>query len=523
MSRKNSEHNNSSQSAGIDSEWSLLLDEYERRLQAGRAMGGKEKLARRKRSRRLNARQVIEALVDTDSFMELGTLAGSMSYGSSPAAPADALVGGLARINGRNVVLAVEDFTVLGGSIGHATAAKRLRLAKLAEQQKIPYLLLLDGAGARATNALERHPYSPNDLQILAKLSGQVPTIAVVLGTAAGHAALSGVLMDFVVMLNTATLFSAGPPLVAAAVGEIVSKEELGSARMHASQSGVAHNLVKDEYEACELIKTYLSFMPQNAWQRPARREAAITTTLPPRNDDILSLIPRQLRKPYNIKPVIRLLCDPDSILEIQPDFGTAIVTALATINGHVIGIVANQPTVMAGSIDHKAADKAAHFLGIADAFHIPVLFLADNPGIMSGRQAEQAGTLRAAARMYMAQANLRSAKFHVTLRKAFGFGSSLMAMNPFDQQTLSLALPGISLGGMPASSGANAAKLDEATQAQITEAETSGAWTAGDNMAYDEVVDPRDLRTVLLRALDLNAERSALAAEPASHCHIRP
>lgn len=506
----------------IPQDWAILLDEYERRLAAGRAMGGKEKLAKRKRSGKLNARQVIELLVDEGSFVELGTLVGGISHVKLPTAAADALVGGIAKINHRMVIIGAEDFTVQGGSIGHGTSAKRVRLARLAAQERVPFIMILDGAGARVTNALERHPYAPNDLQELAALSGTIPTIALVLGSSAGHGALTGLLMDFVVMLESASMFAAGPPLVAAALGEVVTKEELGSAKMHASVSGVCHNLAKNEKEACQLVRRYLDYLPQNAWQRSeVLGESKITT--PRRIDDVLKLIPRNLQTPYDILPVLNLIMDKDSLLEIQPLYGTTLVTAFARLGGHAVAVVANQPMVLAGSIHHDAAEKACHFIEVADAFHLPVIFLADNPGIMSGSKAEQAGTLRSAARMYMAQSRLRSPKLHVTLRKAFGFGSSLMGMNPFDDQTITLALPGISLGGIPAIGGGNAAKVDEDTQAQLAAAETSGSWSSGDTMAYDEIIDPRDLRNMLLTSLELSLNRRTERPEPARHCGVRP
>jgi acetyl-CoA carboxylase carboxyltransferase component len=506
----------------IPSDWAILLDEYQRRMAAGRAMGGKEKLAKRKRSGRLNARQMVEQLLDQDSFMELGTLVGGLSYGNLPTAPADALIGGIGQIDKRTVVIGAEDFTVQGGSIGHGTAAKRLRLARLAARERVPFIMILDGAGARATNALERHPYAPNDLQELAALSGIVPTIALVIGSSAGHGALTGLLMDFVIMLESATLFSAGPPLVAAALGEVVTKEQLGSATMHASKSGVCHNLAKDEKEACRLVRRYLDYFPQNAWQRTPVSEPGEAQG-PRRLDSILRHIPKTLQIPYDIKPVITMTMDADSVLEIQPHYGTAMVTCLARLGGHAVAILANQPTVMAGSIDRNAAEKAAHFIELIDAFHLPAIFLADNPGIMSGSKAEQAGTLRAAARMYSAQSRIRGSKLHVTLRKAFGFGSSLMAMNPFDEQTLTLAFPGISLGGIPALGGANATKADEETRAQMALAETSGAWSAGDTMAYDQIIDPRELRNALLSGLELSINRYSESPQPARHSGIRP
>lgn len=505
----------------IPQDWAVLIEEFERRRQLGRAMGGEEKLAKRSASGKKNARELIKLLVDDGSFMELGTLVGGMSYNDEATIACDALVGGLATINGRPVVVAAEDFTSKGGSIGHGTNAKRVRLARLAAQESVPYVLMLDGAGARVTNSLERHPYAPSDLIELAQLSGQVPTVALVYGAAAGHGALSGIMMDFVVMLEQATLFSAGPPLVAAALGENVTKEELGPSTMHASVSGVVHNIVNDEASACELIQRYLAHLPQNCGEKaPIVRNG--DDQRPRKLGDILSIIPRNTQMPYDIRKVITRIADDGDFLEFQPMFGKSMVTGLAYCGGQSVAFVANQPMFYAGSITHDAADKAAHFIDIANAYGLPVIFLADNPGIMSGSKAERDGTLRAAARMYAAQAGLRSPKLHITLRKAFGFGSSLMAMNPFDQQTLTLALPGITLGGIPAQGGGNAANVDEKTANLLAEAEASGSWSTGDTMAYDEIIDPRDMRNALLRGLELASQRRQ--QPPATgHRAIRP
>lgn len=498
----------------VPDDWKILLQEFDRRLDAGRAMGGAEKLAKRAAQGRLNARELVAALVDDNSFRELGTLVGAVSYHGEPTAAADALVGGFATIDGRPVIVAVEDFTVMGGSIGHGTNAKKVRLATLALQEKIPYVSVLEGSGERASNALTRYPYAPNDLQIMAKLSGIVPTVTVVVGASAGHGALTGLMKDFVVMTESAAMFAAGPPLVEAALGEKVSKEELGGAQMHAAVSGVCHNVVADEIAAFALVRQYLSYLPSSALEAPPRLACDAGTgkrSLP----QLLSIVPRDGRLAYDMRKVIALLADsPDSVIEIQPQFGKSMLTCFARLGGYSVAIVANQPQVLAGSITADAADKAAHFLSVCNAYHVPVIFLADNPGVMSGSQAERAGTLRAAARMYAAQSRLTSPKLHVTLRKAFGFGSSLMAMNPFDAQTVTYAFPGISLGGMPAIGGGTAAKMQQDAQAQLLDAQQSGSWNAADTMAFDEIIDPRELRNALLDGLLLCSTRSRHAVD---------
>lgn len=477
----------------IPADWQNLLAEYERRMAEARAMGGAAKLEKRAGRGLRNARELIDLFVEPGTFEEVGTLVGGQSYHGQNTVPSDALIGGLGRINGDLVVISVEDFTTLGGSIGHGNNAKRLRFAAIALESRLPFVMLLDGAGARASNALERYPYSPIDLQVLAKLSGKVPSVAVVVGASAGHSSVGGLLLDFVIMLKDAVMFAAGPPLVEAAMGEVVSKQDLGGAVLHTQVSGVAHNVAEDEVVGAALVKTYLNYFQH--------RHVGDGDASP--QEELLQLIPANVRKPYNIVPVIECLLDRGSFLEIQPDYGKTMVTGLARLDGHAIAIVANQPAVLAGATDARGADKAADFINRVARLNLPVLFIADTPGVMSGSAAERAGTLRSTARMYQAQADITSPKLHVTLRKSFGFGGFIMAMNPFAGQTKTFGLPGVSLGRLPAQGGARAGNLDEAEAKRISESQ-SGAWSAGDELAFDEIVDPRELRARLISAIEM-------------------
>ncbi len=501
--------------------WKPLLEDLDARHAEARAMGGSERLERQHERGRLDARQRVAHLLDPGSFIELGALTGSVQRGVSPIAPADALVAGHGTIDGRPVLIGAEDFTVMGGSIGLATSAKRHRLTQLAGQERVPLVMLLEGAGDRAQNAFERRGRAPNDLQALVSLSGLVPTVCVVMGSSAGHGALTAPLMDFVVMVEGAALFSAGPPLVHAAIGEQIAKEALGGTPVHTVVSGVAHNQASDDAGALDLVRRYLSYLPSNAWAHPPTTEGGDAG--PRRLDTLTELIPADPRRAYDVRTVIELICDHGTVLEIAPAFGRPIVVALARLGGEVVAVVANQPAVKAGAIDSDSADKAAHFLEIADAFHLPVLFLADNPGVLAGSVSERNGILRHAARMFAAQARVTSPKLHVTLRKAYGFGSSLMGMNPFDGQTVTLALPGTRLGAMPADSGAAAAKLESDAAMVLANAEVGGAYSAADTMSYDDVIDPRDLRDRLLGALRLSAARRAQPVAPVEHRGIRP
>ena len=457
------------------------------------------------------------ALFD-DGFVEIGAFVGGLAQGET-AAPADGLVAGFGKINGRPALAGAEDFTVLGGSIGDGGADKRYRLVQLATQERVPLVFMLEGAGHRLTN--NHAGRRPNDLQGLAELSGQGPIVCLVMGPSAGHGALTAPLSDFVVMTEAASLFTGGPPLVKGAIGEIVTKEQLGGPQVHIVQSGVAHNLAADDEAAIDAARQYLSYFPPNAWARAGRTEGPDTGAR--RLDAILQLIDPDPRIPFEMRAVLEMLVDAGSLFEIQPGFGKSIVTALARLGGRGVAIVANDPSHGAGAIDADAADKAAHFIDVAGAFHLPVVFLTYNPGVMVGTAAEKTGILRHAARMFVAQHRLKGPKLHVTLRKAFGFGSSIMAMNPFDGQTVSLAFPAASLGAMPVASAAASAKLDDETRARIAAEQAGGAFHIADRLGFDDVIDPRELRNALLHGLDLTEGRKGEPLGPVRTKGITP
>ncbi len=494
--------------------WGPLLDHLEKRVEVARSMGGAEKLEKRRASGVLNARERIERLLDPGSFREIGTLTATIVGEGERPAPADAFPAGFGRIDGRPVLVGAEDFTVMGGSIGLAAADKRYRLTQLAAQERVPLLFILEGAGHRMTNALKGHGRTPNDLQGLIDLSGIVPTVCIVLGASAGHGALAAPMMDFAVMSEGAALFTAGPPLVEAATGEKIDKHDLGGPEVHVKRSGVVHNRAPDDAAALATAREYLRYFPSSAYEPAPRREAGPDTG-ERRLDDILALIPPDSRKPYKMKRVLDLLCDEGSFFEVQPQFGSALITALGFIGGHAVALVANEPMARAGALDSEAGEKGARFIEIAGAFHLPLVFLADNPGVQAGSKAEQEGALRAAARLFAAQRRLTTPKFHVTVRKAFGFGSSVMGMNPFDGQTFAVAFPGATLGAMPAGSGGRAAKADEDEQAALDAQQMGGPYSVASNMGFDEIIDPRELRNWVLEGLRITEARRESPREP--------
>ena len=497
-----------------DDEWGPLLEDLVARREAARAMGGAEKVARHRQAGKLDARARIDHLLDEGSFHELGTLVGNVA--------ADGIVGGHGAIDGRPVIVGVEDFTVLGGSIGAGSSAKRYRLAELAGQERVPLVMVLEGAGHRPPMKGEpAHGRSPVDLQQQARLSGRVPVITAVLGASAGHGALIAPLSDFAIMSAGAAVFTAGPPVVKESLGEDVSKEDLGGPEV-AIGSGLIHNVAATDEAVLDDIRTYLSFFPSSAWSYPPPAAEAVDIGERP-IEEILEIIPRDNARVYDTREVVSLVVDGGSFFQVQPDFGPAIVCALAHLGGDPVAVVANQPAVLAGAIDADAADKAAHFIQVADAFHVPLVFLADNPGVLAGTESERQGILRAGGRMYAAQTLARTPKLQVTLRKAYGFGSMVMGMVSFEGQTISAGFPGATLGAMGARGSSRAVDADEDRADAIREAETNAAYRSAAGLGFDELIDPRELRNVLLRHLRLALNRRQAPAEPRRGSAIWP
>lgn len=478
--------------------WAPMQAELAARRVRMREMGGPERIRKYMHDRgKLDARQRIDALFDPGSFREIGQLVGTVAN-----VPAEGFICGVGRIEGRSVFAGAEDFTVLGGSIGSGGTAKRFRIAELALQERLPLVMILEGAGHRLTETDTGMGRAPNDLLAMADLSGHVPMVCIVLGASAGHGALAAPLSDYVIMSEGATMFTGGPPLVKAATGEDVTKEELGGARMCAEIAGSAHAVTADDASALALARHYLSYFPSyRGGALPERRSGDIGPRL---LEDLVEIMPPQDRKPYDIHDVIERLVDRGSFLEIQPGYGRGLVLGLAYLGGRAVAIVGNNPAHYAGAVDSEAAIKATDFLDLVGNFGHPVIFLADNPGVMAGTRAERSGILKWGGKMFRAERRLANPKIHVTLRKSFGFGAVTMAQNPFDKQTLSLSFPGVTMGAMPASSGGRAAKLAAEDQIKAEAEQASGPYKMADRLVYDDIIDPAELRNRILEGVGL-------------------
>ncbi|WP_102145154.1 carboxyl transferase domain-containing protein [Mycobacterium hubeiense] len=495
-----------------EQDWKETLEDLELRRQRARAMGGRERLAKHRGSGKLDARARLERLLDPGTLSEFGTLVGGE-------VAADGIVTGSGYINGSPVMVGAEDFTTLAGSIGPGGNAKRYRLAELALRDKIPLVMLLEGAGFRPSG--EHYGRSPTDLLAQAQCSGRVPTVSAVLGPSAGHGALVAPVCDWTIMSRQGAIFTAGPPVVKESTGEEISKEDLGGPDV-ALASGVIHNIGDDDEAVLADIRRYLSYFPPSAWSYPSslpHDEAAEPRPTP----ELLDIVARDRRRVYDMRAVLDVVFDRPDWFEVQPKFGQAIICALAHLGGHPVAVVANQPKVLAGSIDADAADKAAHFITVADSFHLPIVFLADNPGMLPGSRSERSGVLRSGARMFAAQTAATTIKLHVTLRKAYGFGSMVMSLLGFDNQNATFAYPGATMGAMSAAALSRASHAGEDLEAKLRKAEVEASFRSAGHLGFDDLIDPRETRDALLHALQRGLSSRQAAAEPVSRTVIMP
>jgi acetyl-CoA carboxylase carboxyltransferase component len=495
----------------MSGEWAEVLDDLARRRAASRAMGGEQRLRKHHDAGKLDARARIAHLLDADSFQELGTLAGGSE------APADAVVAGSGRIDGRPVMIAAEDFTVKAGTIGGPANTKRYRVAEIAVMDRVPCIMLLEGAGFRADG---KGHGGPTDMLAQARCSGLVPLVTAVLGASAGHGALVAPISDFSVMSRHASIFTAGPPVVLESMGEEITKEDLGGPAI-ALRSGLIHNVAHDDKAALDLVRAYLRYFPSSAWSYPP--DTAGADIGPRLVDELVDLVPRNSRHVYDMRKVLDVVFDSDSWFEVQPEFGRPVICGLARLGGHPVAVVANQPLALAGAIDADGAEKAARFITVADSYHLPLVFLADNPGVLAGSRSEQQAILRKGARMFAAQTMATTPKFHVTLRKAYGFGSMVMSMIPYDGQAAVFSFPGVTMGAMGAAAMSRSRGSGEEEAAMLRAQEIEASYRSAKGGGIDELIDPREIRNVLLHSVERSLSRRQAPAEPKSRIGIVP
>lgn len=506
---------------------------HERRKKALQ-MGGPDKVARQHKLGKLTARERIALLMDAGSFQEYGLLANHQSHRPEMAekdAPADGVITGFGLINGRRAGVIAEDFTVMGGSVGVTHEIKKMRMTSIASQERVPLIWLMDGAGARAEEFIAEGLPMVTHLVNIAKMSGISPSVGVAMGPCAGDSSLVTSLLEFIIMTKSEGMLAAGgPPVVLRATGEVVSKEDLGGWKMHCVESGVADNPAEDDASAIEMTKQYLSYLPSSAYEYPPDIK---TDDNPDRMDEaLLTMIPDNAAIAYDMKRVINCIVDKGSFFEIKPEYAKMMITGLARMNGHVVGIVANQPKVFAGAITAKAAIKERHFIDLCTAYHIPLIFLADVPGVMTGPAAEKEAALRYGLAVAYSLAFADVPKITVVTHKAFGFGGCAMCGQGAGQ-TLTLAWPRVDFGSIPGGGGVLAAHKAEleasdnpqelARQLEEAYKKYSGPYPAAAVFNVDDVIDPRETRPRIIQALELSMGRRNCQPQPVTRWGVMP
>lgn len=368
-----------------------LTDELLKQKAVVRQMGGEAEIQKQRAQGKATARERLDYLLDPGSFEELGTLVhhtSALPDMKDRATPADGVVCGFGRIGGRPVSVIAYDFTVMAGSMGANGEEKVARFRAAARDRLIPLIWLLDSAGARIQElAGSQFAGSGALFKDQVELSGLVPQIAAVMGPTAAGTSYIAALADFIpIVQNVGTMALAGPALVKAAVGETVDIQELGGSKVHAQKSGVAHLECPDDKSCLDAIKLYMTYMPGNFQEPlPVPNPFPYGKQALKRNDEIFSVIPDSQRKAYDMKKVVRWLCDENTFFELQPEWARNILVGFGRLGGLGVGIVANQPQHLGGALDLDAADKAAHFINLCDAFGIPLVFLHDCPGFWVG------------------------------------------------------------------------------------------------------------------------------------------
>ena len=486
----------------------------------GRALaGGPERHREKAREQgKLGVRERVALLLDDGSFAEEALLANWQEDGLG----ADGVVTGVGTIDGRPVALMANDPTVKAGSWGPKTVEKILRIQERALALSIPMVYLVDSAGARITEQVQMFPGRRGAGRIFhnqVKLSGVVPQVCVLFGPSAAGGAYIPAFCDVVIMREgNASMYLGSPRMAEMVIGEKVSLEEMGGARMHTGVSGCGHQLVGSDEEGIAVARSYLSYLPSN-WELQPPPAPPAPAQAPRDGQAVGQLIPADENKPFDMKALIDALVDAESLLEIHPRWAKELIVGFARLEGRAIGIVANQPKHKGGVLFSDSADKAARFIWTCNAFNVPLLFLADVPGFMIGTRVERDGIIRHGAKMISAVSEATVPKISVIVRKAYGAGLYAMAGPAFEPDCC-LALPGAQIAVMGPQAAINAVYYnqlqaigDEDERARRTE-ELRVAYAAdidvlhlASELVVDAVVEPSDLRSELLRRF-AHAER---------------
>jgi acetyl-CoA carboxylase carboxyltransferase component len=505
---------------GEETGMKALVDDLHARREKAKLGGGEEKIAKQHDRGKLTARERIDLLCDPGTFVELG-IHGRPHFSQrameGKEAPADGVITGWGDVDGRTCCIAAYDFTVMAGAMGMTGELKVTRLREMALQKRMPFIWLLDSAGARIQEAAgSLFAGSGHLFQEEVVMSGVIPLVAAMMGPcAAGTAYIPG-LSDFVPMVSgQGAMALAGPHLTKAVTGEDISMEELGGAKVHCRKSGVGDLEVADDEECIRVVKQYLSYFPSNCEERPPVKETSDPEDR--MSEKLLDIVPESARHPYDMYDVIREIVDDGEFFDIKPKFGKTIITCLARFGGQPCGIVASQPKQLGGILENDSADKAARFVNLCDAFNIPLLFLQDVPGFMVGSKTEHAGIIRHGAKMLYAVSRATVPKITVIVRKAYGAGYYVMNGKAYEPDLI-VGWPSAEISVMGAEGAVNiigrsaieASDDPDATREKMLEEvrKVIDPYIAAGNALIDDIIDPRETRPTIIRGLRMAKDK---------------
>ncbi len=500
----------------MDKKLEQLAQEKEKVL----AGGGAKRIAAHKEKGKLTARERIQLLLDEASFVEVDAFVKhrAVDFGmDQKEAPGEGVVVGYGTIDGRLVYVSSQDFTVLGGSLGEMHAKKICKVMDMAMQNGAPYIAINESSGARIQEGVDALAGYGDIFYRNTQASGYIPQISVIMGSCAGGAVYSPALTDFIFMTEgTSQMFITGPQVIKAVTGEDVTLEQLGGAAVHNQISGVAHFYATSEEETLAQVRRLLSFLPSNNLDESELVYAGDDVAR--QNDELLSIVPADPNRAYDVHEVIASIVDNGDFMEVQAAYAQNIVVGFARINGRSVGIVANQPKVLAGSLDINASDKASRFVRFCDAFNIPLVTLIDVPGYMPGVQQEYGGIIRHGAKMLYAYSEATVPKISVIIRKAYGGAYLAMCSKSLGADAV-FAWPTAEIAVMGPEGAANIIFRDEikdaedpvaVRQAKIAEYREKFAnpYVAAARGMVDDVINPRDTRRMISNALEANATK---------------
>lgn len=518
--------------------WLDEVTELEQRRGWAEDLGGLEAIGKQHSQGRLTIRERVTDLLDKESFQEIGALTGKGRYvdGKVQHVVPAPYVCGLGRIDGRQVAIGGEDFTVRGGTSwggGRRKGGQGGFVEDMAFQYRIPLINLIDGAGGTVTSATTRgHTVLPgvHGFERSVQLLGTVPVISAVMGTAAGGPAGRAILSHWSIMVKESSqIFAAGPPVVERSLGQKVTKEELGGSHMAVDTAGTVDNVAASEQDCFVQIRRFLSYLPQNVFELPSL--VPCDDPVDRAEERLLGIVPRDRRRPYNMRSLIEMIVDQGSVFEIQPTFGKALITCFARLNGMAVGVIANNPMIAGGAMDVRAARKQVHFIELCDTFHIPLIFLVDVPGFMVGVQAEATATLREGMRAVYVGLQATVPMITVVIRKCYGMAG--MGTQDKNGLGLKIAWPSAEWGSLPVEGGVAAAfrrDIQSASDPVARQHELENELRAlaspfrtAEAFGIEDIIDPRETRAYLCRFISAAQNRLKSDVGPKLKAGVRP